>query len=434
MHSLAHPPLLARLRPGHWQALDRLAAAGYVAAAFALLLKYAHSGSAVLGAAAGAAALGWPLAWRRRHPAGALALTLAGTAAVAAAQPRAAAAGLVVLAFVLYTVAATSRIRAALGALAVAIAAAGATALPDFRAMGAAAAFALAYVTVWTIGFAVGQHRRYTADLLAGQARLAGAELSEARRGVTEQRLRMARELHDVLAHQMSVITVQAGYGGLVIDENPAQARAALAIIENAGRETLAEMRRLLGVLRADAPAVAGGAPAASDGTAAGGGGVTAGGGVTGGTGEAAALAPAPGLASLDRLAEQIALAGVRVDLFVTGRPRRLPAGLDLSAYRIVQEALTNVVRHAATAEARARVDYLDDRLLIEVTDDSPSRIGQDPDGGRPAGTGPRPEGHGLGGMRERASLFGGELSAGPRPGGGFKVTATLPLPARRPR
>jgi signal transduction histidine kinase len=410
MHSLAHPPLLARLRPGHWQALDRLAAAGFAAAAFALLLKYAHSGPAVLGAAAGAAALGWPLAWRRRHPAGALAVTLAGTAAVAAAQPRAAAAGLVVLAFVLYTVAATSRIRAALGALAVAIAAAGATALPDFRAMGAAAAFALAYVTVWTIGFAVGQHRRYTADLLAGQARLARAELSEARRGVTEQRLRMARELHDVLAHQMSVITVQAGYGGLVIDENPAQARAALAIIENAGRETLAEMRRLLGVLRADAPAVAGG------------------------TGEAVALAPAPGLASLDRLAEQIALAGVRVDLFVTGRPRRLPAGLDLSAYRIVQEALTNVVRHAATAEARARVDYLDDRVLIEVTDDGPGRIGQDPDGSRPAGARPRPDGHGLAGMRERASLFGGELTAGPRPGGGFKVTAILPLPARRSR
>ena len=178
---------------------------------------------------------------------------------------------------------------------------------------------------VWAVGYAVGQHRAYERQLLQERARQAQEELARARRGVIEERMRIARELHDVVAHSMSVITVQAGYGHLVIDRDPGQARAALGAIETTGRQALTEMRRLLGVLRAD------------DGD------------------DAAALTPAPGLADLDRLVAQTAGAGVRVELEITGRPRPLPSGIELSAYRIVQEALTNVVKHADVPASRVR-------------------------------------------------------------------------------
>ncbi len=196
--------------------------------------------------------------------------------------------------------------------------------------------------------------------------------------------MRIARELHDVVAHGMSVITVQAGFGHLVIDDKPDEARIALGAIEAAGRQTLAEMRQLLDVLRAD------GTPA---------------------------LDPAPGLADLGQLISQAAQAGIQVDLEFTGRPHDLPPGIEVSVYRIVQEALTNVVKHASPCAARAVISYLPRELAIEVTDDGR---------GAPAATGEL----GLAGMRERVHIYGGQLDAGPLPAGGFRVAARLPLPA----
>jgi len=390
-----NPPLIRPVRPGHWRALDRLAALAYLLPALLLLAGHARGPAGWLAVPVGAVLVTLPIAWRRRHPAGSTALLFAGAAAIGLLQPRSIILALVALAYVLYTLASTCRPRTALVGLAASLAAAVATALPDFRHGGGAVLFSVVYLITWTVGFAVGTHRRYTANLLRGQADRAEARAEKARRGVTEQRMGIARELHDVLAHHLSVITVQAGYAGLVIDEQPAQARAALGTIESAGRQTLDELRRLLGVLRTEDPG-----------------------------GAQAELAPAPGLADLDRLAALTGQAGVRVDLTVTGRPRPLPAGIDLSAYRIIQEALTNVVKHAAADTARASVDYQGDQLVIEVCDQGP---------GRPQAAQPTADGRGLAGMRERAALYGGELDAGRLPGHGFKVTARLPLPAQQP-
>jgi len=262
-----------------------------------------------------------------------------------------------------------------------------ATVLPSFEHTGAVLPFGLLQVAAWTVGGAVHQHRRHTERLLHDQARQAEAEVERARRHVGDERIRIARELHDVVAHSMSVITVQAAYGRLVIDRQPATAREALAVIETTGRETLTELRRVLDLLRGDEPTGAD---------------------------------PTPGLAGLPRLVEQTASAGVAVQLTIGGEPRALPPGLELSAYRIVQEALTNVVKHAGTDRARVLVGYGPDALVLDITDDGR--------GGSPTATG-----HGLFGMRERVVLYGGTLCAGPRRDGGFAVNVRLPAPAGVP-
>jgi signal transduction histidine kinase len=223
-------------------------------------------------------------------------------------------------------------------------------------------------------------------------ARRRAAELERAReelarRAVTEERLRIARELHDVVAHSMSIIAVQSGVGVHVIDSRPDEARKALVAVEATSRQALVEMRRLLGVLRQEAET-------------------------------RGSLAPAPGLAQVESLAAEVASAGVRVEVRIEGTPSELPAGLDLSAYRIVQEALTNVVRHAGPATARVAVRYAPDQVAVEVTDDGKGATSGDRERG----------GHGIPGMRERAALYGGTLEAGPLPGGGFRVAASLPL------
>ena len=387
------------MRPTHWLALDAALAGIYALAAFMLLAKHSRGLGEPLAALAGAVALAWPIAWRRRRPLSAFAVLLAMLGAFATLAPRSIMAALVPLAYVLYIVAANCRPRTAVLALLAALAAATTTALPDFHHRGAAVLFSAAYTTVWTVGYAVGMHRRYTEDLLRGQAKLAQAQVDQARRDVTAQRMSIARELHDVLAHHMSVITVQAGYGGLVMDENadsgsPDPARSALGIIETTGRLALTEMRHLVGVLRADLEDEQTPEPS---------------------------LAPAPGLADLGQLIEHAAHAGVRVDLTITGCPHPLPPGQDLSAYRIIQEALTNVVKHAGTETARVHVDYGDAWLTIEVCNDVSATA-------QPADTEPR--GRGLAGMRERALLYDGELHAGPTQSGGFLVAARLPLPA----
>ncbi|MEU8798892.1 sensor histidine kinase [Spirillospora sp. NPDC048819] len=233
----------------------------------------------------------------------------------------------------------------------------------------------LAMAVTWMAGNSV-RVRRAHAESLREQATA---------QAVSAERLRIARELHDMVAHSIGIIAIQAGVGGRVIDTQPAEARNALDAIEATSRETLSGLRRMLTALRRDDP---GSAP----------------------------LGPAPGLDDLDRLAEAAKDAGVKVGISRRGERRPLPPDVDLSAYRIVQEAVTNVVRHAGTDECRVAIDYRDEELSIEIDDD-----------GRGGVVG---AGYGLVGMRERVGLLRGDFAAGPRPGGGFRVAARIPLPA----
>lgn len=222
----------------------------------------------------------------------------------------------------------------------------------------------------------------------AAQARRARDE-AMARRA-DEERLRIARELHDVLAHSISVINVQAGVALALMDERPEQARTALTTIKAASKEALGEVRQVLDTLRAP--------------------------------GGSAPRSPAPGLGRLPELAEQAAAAGLRVTADTRGRTVALPPGADLAAFRIVQEALTNVVRHSGSREARVLVEYGDGMVALTVDDEGPATAGGDTGGG-----------NGLVGMRERAAALGGSVEAGPLGNGGFRVRARLPLGGRRP-
>ncbi|MFF3326864.1 histidine kinase [Streptomyces sp. NPDC002889] len=204
------------------------------------------------------------------------------------------------------------------------------------------------------------------------------------RRRADEERLRIARELHDVLAHSISVINVQAGVGLALLDTDPEQARTALTTIKSASKEALGEVRQVLDTLRAPG---------------------------------AAPRAPAPGLERLPELVEQAAGTGLRVEVLTDGEPRPLPPGTDLAAFRIVQEALTNVVRHSGSRVARVRIVHAPGRLQLQIDDEGPA-TGSDAGG----------SGNGLAGMRERAAGLGGTIEAGPRPDGGFRVRADLPL------
>ena len=235
----------------------------------------------------------------------------------------------------------------------------------------------------------------------AMQRRYAARSAAEhARRAVTDERLRIARELHDVISNAMTLITAKAAVTSYLLDSRPEDVRPALAVIEETGRGALAEMRRLLGVLRTEEVH-----PEAAGRTA----GETA-------SRDPSARTPAPGLAGVRALAAQATAAGVHTTVDIRGQ-RELPDALALSVYRIVQEALTNVIKHAAPARCTVQVDLGDDHIAVEITDDGHSSPGA------AAGTG----GHGLPGMRERVALYGGELAAGPRPEGGFRVTARLP-------
>ncbi|MFP5317973.1 MAG: sensor histidine kinase [Acidimicrobiia bacterium] len=219
-----------------------------------------------------------------------------------------------------------------------------------------------------------------------------------ARQAVADERLRIARELHDVVAHSMSVIAVQAGTGRMVIDDDVDHARRALVSIEETSKRALDEMRRLLGVLRAG-DAVDGGDPAA--------------------------LAPVPTLEDLDRLVAHAVEGGTPVDVAVSGDRRTVPAGIQLAAYRLVQEALTNVRRHAPGSSARVRLSYEPEALVVDVE----NRLAPGSTAASASGAG---GGHGLIGMRERISLYGGDFSAGPDGEGAFRVSARLPYEGGR--
>jgi signal transduction histidine kinase len=237
-------------------------------------------------------------------------------------------------------------------------------------------------VIAWLIGHSVRQAQA-RAELVRAQA---------AAQAAMAERLRIARELHDMVAHSIGVIAIQAGSGRSVFDARPDQARDALATIETASRDTLSGLRRVVtGLRRAEPEPGSWLAP----------------------------MGPAPGLADINQLAATALDAGVRVEVDVDWRGSRepLPADIDLSAFRIIQEAVTNVIRHARTDQCRVSISHQDAQLSIEITDSGR--------GGTETGTG-----YGITGMRERAALLGGDLSAGPRPGGGFRVAARLPVPA----
>jgi signal transduction histidine kinase len=328
-----------------------------------------------------------PIAVRRRWPVAVLAWGLATGAAFAALGRNLVTLSFAVVIYV-YTVAAHRPRRVSLAGLAATEALLGLVWLARPRLIGDGGTLVvdgLIMAAGWWLGD--GARRRQEAVVTAQQraAELERAREELARRAVTEERLRIARELHDVVAHSMSIIAVQSGVGVHVLDSRPEEARKALVAVEATSRQALVEMRRLLGVLRQEAE------PRGS-------------------------LAPAPGLAEVEALAVEVARAGVRVEVRIEGTPTQLPAGLDLSAYRIVQEALTNVVRHAGPATARVAVRYAPGQVAVEVVDDG--RGANDQGGG----------GHGIAGMRERAALYGGTLEAGPLPGGGFRVAASLPV------
>jgi signal transduction histidine kinase len=247
-------------------------------------------------------------------------------------------------------------------------------------------------VTLLLLGEAVRSHRAWQVEVGERLARAEAEREREAARRVEQERLRIARELHDVMAHTISVITVQAGVAADVLVDAPGKAREALATIRAASREAMGELRATVGVLR-------------------------------GGDGRRAPLAPAPGLGQLEGLMETARRGGVRVETVVAGEPRPLPPAVDLTAYRIVQESLTNVVRHAGATTATVTIGYRPDAVVLEVCDD-----------GRGAAetVAAEPGGYGLVGMAERVAAIDGRLEAGPRPAGGFRVRALLPLERAR--
>ena len=349
-----------------------------------------------------------PVGLRRRDPTGALLLALVGCSLIVAVGWQINRGPFLPLALVLYMVAAARTRTVAVASLAACLALLviqGFILTMTGNGSGPATGVALILIIVWMVGISARQRRNYTARVREQVATVA----------VTEERLRIARELHDVVAHSMTVVAVQAGFGEYVFDTDPSQARTALGNIQHVTREALSDMQRLLGVLRQDGTgqpgaAAPGGQP--EEGQAA-------------GPARQLQLAPAPGLADLERLVSTTAGAGVRVVLTRTGDRRDIPAAIDQSAFRIVQEALTNVVKHSGASTCQVIIGYERSGLTVEITDP-----GGDPAAGREPRTAHADgTGHGILGMRERVSLCGGEFTAGPRPGQGFEVIAHFPLP-----
>lgn len=331
-----------------------------------------------------------PLAWRRRAP---LAAAVTISAALLAGGVlfdgyQGSFQGFLASSVALYTVAAyTERRERIVGAAVVAVAMAGFQVAEVLRGDDIAempgvwlpylVAFALGRVRGWQLSES--RHLRRRAEELERERD------ETARLAVQEERARIARELHDIVAHAISIMIVQARVGRRRLAGETALARESFDTIEDTGRQALAEMRRLVGLLRSE--------------------------------GQPNAMDAHPGLAQLEELVAQMARAGLAVELTIEGERRELPPGIDLSSYRIVQEALTNALKHAGPARARVVVAYRDDEIDIAITD-SGADTGDDDTGG----------GHGLAGMRERVSLYGGQIEAGHQAEGGFIVRARLPL------
>jgi signal transduction histidine kinase len=396
------PPLLHRITPHQLQVVDYVIAGLLVLFTAARVRQirppgpdFGHVANSLgvvigIGIFSGAA-----IALRRRYPLFALALlTIATSVAVVSGQSFFAEPFIV---FPVYQVASQYERRRSLASLVTVCAVMLISMLisVDYRTTNGVGSLAiLASVAAWFVGDSVRVRRTYVAGL-AGQAAQRQREILErSQLSVAEERLQIARELHDVVAHSLSVIAVQSGVGRHVIDEHPAQAKKALAAVEETSRTALDELRRMLGVLRHDDQ-------------------------------RPATLRSAPGVGALGQLVEQVRAAGVDVALDVqTSLTATLSATADLAIYRIIQEALTNVVKHTGHASVRVEVRDEPGALVLEVLDDGGDLVAY-----------PQPvedvvAHHGIIGMRERVALFAGSLEAAPRPGGGFRVLARLPVGA----
>ena len=335
--------------------------------------------------AAGVVVTAGALAFRRRAPLAVLVLVVALEVALAATEPPEDAtfwffAWLVAT----YAVGAHAALPRALAGLALVLVTFAVGAALDGQGVGDVIFVSVLFSGAWALGYLLERRSGEVAALQRRAAALESEREERARIAIAEERARIARELHDVVAHGVSTMVLQAGGVRRLLTEAQERERDALMSVEDTGRQALVEMRRMLGIMRrADG----------DDG-----------------------LAPQPGLALLDELAKSMRAAGLAVQLLVDGEPVALPPGLDLSAYRIVQEALTNALKHAGPVSADVRIRYAPRALEIEVVDDGR---------GQPNGHEP---GHGLVGMRERVALFGGQFDAGRRADGGYAVHAHLPL------
>ena len=318
-----------------------------------------------------------PLLWRRQRPLAVVVVVTAAALAIVALDLRLLP---FQLAVALYTLAAISGTRtarltgvASIAAVTVALAATG------YSQFGDSAARVVFLVAAWLLGDSIGSRRAYVREIEEKAGRLEREREAEAQRVVAEEQSRIARELHDVVAHALSVIVVQAAAADDVFEVEPRLAREPIRAIELAARAALGDLRRVLGIIQ-----------------------------------DGAEYEPQPGLARLDSLVEQVRATGLDVALEFEGAARPLPAAVDLSAYRIVQEALTNTLKHAGAEHATVRVRY-GDELALEIRDDGT---------GAADGNG----GSGLVGMRERVAMLGGRVDTGPRPGGGYLVSAQIPI------
>ena len=331
-----------------------------------------------------------PLAVRRRLPAATL-LTAAGALVVAAllvSHSRGVpVAVFLALLLAFYSAGAHCDDRRSyfVGVVAVAAIAAADLARPgSFSASGSRPSAWLVFAIAWLVGRDLRRRRLRVADLEERAVQLEREREEQAQLAVADERARIARELHDVIAHGVSVIVVQAQAGPHLLND-PERVRGVFHSIESSGRDALAELRRLLGILRAGDQQLA--------------------------------IGPQPGLGSLQSLVEQVRASGLPIEMWIEGEPVHLPAGVDLSAYRIVQEALTNIVKHAGDARAEVVIRYRPRELELDVVDDGRGGFGSI-----------NGSGHGLIGMHERVALYGGTLEAGSRDGGGYGVRARLPF------
>jgi len=340
-----------------------------------------------------------PLLWRRRHPAAVMAVSWV-TMTVYAGFLYPGSGPFLVLLTALYSVAAFGTPRAARLGLAAVLVVQPIVVLdprdPAYSSWSDIAVGTLVLTAVWVFGDSR-RVRRAQVEMIEERAVRAERERDEqARLAVREERARIAREMHDIVAHSVSVMVVQAGAARRLVERDPQAAAEAAGLVEATGRDALREMRRAVGVLRADGD-----------------------GDVTGEAAAPAALEPQPALSDVPALIAGYRDAGLDVRLRTDGAPRPLASGVELAAFRIIQEALTNTIKHAGPARAAVRIAYGADALTVVVADDGRG-------GGFEQGHG----GHGLAGMRERVTVYDGDLDAGPHPGGGFRVRARLPFEA----
>jgi len=340
-----------------------------------------------------------PLLWRRTRPAAVLAITWV-TMAVHGLLLYQGGGPFLALLTALYSVAAFGSPRAARLGLAAVLLVEPVAVLdprdPPYGSWSDVAVGVLILTAVWVFGDSR-RTRREQVEMIEERAVRAERDRDEqARLAVREERARIAREMHDIVAHSVSVMVVQAGAARRLVERDPHAAAEAAGQVEATGRDALREMRRAVGVLRADGEGDVAGADAAP-----------------------AVLEPQPALSDVPALVAGYRDAGLDVRLRTDGEPRPLPSGVELAAFRIIQEALTNTMKHAGPARAEVRIAYGPDALTVVVADD-----------GRGAAFERGPGGHGIAGMRERVTVYDGDLDAGPHPGGGFRVRARLPLEA----